>query len=120
MEKTTFVQSSSFVAVLLTSVLLVIVLLFIGCRPNDRLTTYPAGGSAASEGRPAVGAELRLHPVDGPAAESTILPRANVDAEGKFVFSTYRPNDGAPVGTYKITVTWREPLGTSDPEEIHP
>lgn len=72
-----------------------------------------AGGSIEVGGKPAAGAILKLYPVDTKTKLSS-LPQALADDSGRFVLSTFQRNDGAPVGEYIVTVTWRPDVKTKD------
>lgn len=83
-------------------------LLACGCsrppQPN-RLETYPAHGKILFNGKPAADARVQLNP----GADARLLgvyPHAIVQADGSFQLTTYRSRDGAPAGTYALTVTW--------------
>jgi hypothetical protein len=39
------------------------------------------------------------------------VTRAQADKEGKFAISTYLSGDGAPTGSYTVTIEWRELSG---------
>ena len=82
-------------------------LLACGCsRPHpDRPETYPAHGVILFDGKPAGDARVQLNPaVD--ARLPGVYPHAIVQADGSFQFTTYRTRDGAPAGTYALTITW--------------
>jgi hypothetical protein len=72
---------------------------------------YPAEGLASLDGKPIPNASLFLHPVGAHGAQVP-RPRAVLRADGSFVLGTYRSDDGAPAGEYKVTVEW---FGTSAP-----
>lgn len=85
-------------------------LLLIGCgrlRP-DRLETYPVGGYLFVGDQPAAGARLQLNPVGDPRLLG-LCPHATVASDGSFQLTTYRTGDGAPAGTYGLTVKWPLP-----------
>jgi hypothetical protein len=58
-------------------------------------------------GRPVANADIALFPED-PAAPGTVRPKAKSAADGKFVVWTYVEGDGAPAGSYKVTVVHQE------------
>jgi len=76
-----------------------------GCG-DGKPTPYPASGSVRVGGKEADGALVRLWPVgaDGPDA---VRPLGYVQPDGTFQLTSYKENDGAPAGTYKVTVEWR-------------
>lgn len=74
---------------------------------------YPVTGSVTVKGRPADGAVVRLYP----AAGGPHMPAGVVQADGSFKLTTFLPDDGAPAGDYKVTVTWRPAKKTTmDPD----
>jgi hypothetical protein len=72
---------------------------------SGRLRVYPASGKVEFVGKPLANASIFLHPV-GVKAANFPRPRAVVGADGTFVLGTYRKDDGAPPGDYKVTVQW--------------
>lgn len=89
-----------------------VVALMVGCgeapKGGPRVEVFPVSGEVFVDGAPAMGATVILH-MENAAAPST----AQVDATGKFAIATYGAADGAPVGTYKLAVTWPAPVGIS-------
>jgi hypothetical protein len=80
-------------------------LLTLACNGRrERKEVYPVRGKVLFEGKPAEGARVVFHSGDG-GDERAILPHAKVGADGSFVMSTYNFEDGAPEGTYRVTVT---------------
>ena len=69
---------------------------------------------AACTLQPAAPADLKLWPMG--------FPTAMVQSDGKFHFSCFAENDGAPEGEYKLLVTWMEGDGipNEDPEAPKP
>jgi hypothetical protein len=72
---------------------------------SGRLRVYPARGEVTFEGKPIPNAAIFLHPVRVRDPLFT-RPRAVVQEDGTFVLGTYRKDDGAPAGEYKVTVQW--------------
>ena len=58
------------------------------------------------DGRPAAGASVAFHPERDPADPDLPRPRATVRADGSFTLGTYEEGDGAPAGSYVVTVVW--------------
>lgn len=84
---------------LVTNCLFAVALLFTaGCQ--EGIALYPAEGLVQFEnGKPVRNATIELISKDkGPG------PRGRVDREGKFQLSTFKPDDGAPVGEYQVVV----------------
>jgi tetratricopeptide (TPR) repeat protein len=77
-----------------------------GLRRNaGRARVHPAEGTASLDGKPIPNASLFLHPI-GPRDPRVPRPRAVIRADGTFVLGTYRKDDGAPAGDYKVSVQW--------------
>lgn len=66
-----------------------------------------------ADGKPAAGATVTLNPTTG--AKLTATPFAVVGDDGTFAVTSYSAGDGAPPGTYAVTVVWRSvvPDGTT-------
>jgi hypothetical protein len=90
----------------------------LGRGSPDRIAVYPLTGEFRFDGQPANGAWITLHPVN-PAVPTK--PKATVEPDGTFAVMTYLAGDGAPAGTYKVTIEWRRPIdGQTGDEEIPP
>lgn len=75
------------------------VLAVCGCGGTD-YDSVPVSGTVTYKGSPVEGATVAFH------GGSASVPATGVtDASGKFKLSSYDPNDGAPAGSYKVTVT---------------
>ena len=57
-------------------------------------------------GQPATGAVVCFHPTGGEPLP--LVPTGEVQDDGSFVLSTYKPGDGVPEGEYVVTVVWKE------------
>jgi len=68
-------------------------------------TVYKTSGQLLFKGQPIEGAQLTLYPNDS-SAPAAIRPTATTDNTGKFILSTYRKEDGAPAGDYRVAVIW--------------
>lgn len=84
--------------------LLVLGLTLIGCGKGGP-TLVPVTGSVTVDGKPANGATLIFHPTD---KEMKLIPAATTDESGKFKLAT-SAQEGVPVGSYDVTVTWPDP-----------
>jgi hypothetical protein len=74
----------------------------IGCGQSKKVPTYPVAGKVLLGGKPLAHAIVVLHPDGGePNADR---PRATTDSDGSFTIQTTDGQDGAPAGTYRITV----------------
>ena len=83
------------------------------CGRSDRIAVHPVEGSVRFGGEPAVGALVVFHPLDASEDFQRLRPAGTVDADGRYVLSTYEPQDGAPPGQYRVTVVWAGP-GTGE------
>lgn len=71
--------------------------------PNpDNKPTHPVQGQVLLDDRPVKNVTVTFHLQGGDAK----APRAygRTDADGKFTLSTYQPGDGAPTGSYLVTL----------------
>jgi hypothetical protein len=84
------------------TLLLVIGTTFVGCGKGGP-SLVPVTGSVTVDGKPANGATVIFHPTD---KEMKLIPAATTDEGGKFKLAT-SAREGAPVGSYDITVVWR-------------
>lgn len=90
-------------------VLIVAAVAIAGCGgASDRLPVIPTRGLVIVDGKPAVGALLIFHPVEG-TPKLPVKARARVHPDGTFVAESYDAGDGVPAGEYIVTVDWREP-----------
>jgi len=83
---------------------LAVVVFASGCG-NGRLKVYPVTGQILVDGKPADGAFVVFHPQDG--GKDAPRPSATTEADGTFRLTTYDTGDGAPAGTYRVTIVWR-------------
>lgn len=70
--------------------------------------TVPVKGRLLVDGVPAPGAQVAFHGLH-PVSKRAFRADGLVEADGTFPLSTFHAFDGAPVGEYKVTVTWRIP-----------
>jgi hypothetical protein len=73
-----------------------------GCGPGEGSVsaTVPVKGKISYQGKPLTRGEIRFEPEDiGREASGTIA------ADGTFVMSTFKPKDGAILGTHRVTAT---------------
>ena len=78
-----------------------------GAVVREKKPTYPVTGSVFASKKPLVGAIVTLHPAGAtgtPESWGYGYPRAIVQADGKFVASTYADADGAPAGDYVLLI----------------
>lgn len=75
--------------------------------------TNPASGVITYKGKPIVDAELSFFPEDKTFPD-TVRPKAKSTEGGKFTVWTYAQGDGAPEGSYKVTVVHNEVAVSKD------
>ncbi len=91
-----------------------LVVALIGCSKDEIRKTYPVTGSLTIDGQPAeAGVLVYLHPKFEEKDKYPIHPKGETDANGAFQITTYNTNDGAPEGSYVITVDYPQRLGLS-------
>lgn len=82
-----------------------------GCNgDSNKVQTFPVRGKVLVDGKPAGNAKLVFHPVARDERLQRLSPRATADEDGYFELKTYWSGDGAPIGEYTITASWRGPL----------
>jgi hypothetical protein len=81
---------------------------------------HPVRGRVLFEGKPTPHALVVLHPLD-PPGEDAPRPRGQVAADGSFMLSSLRAEDGAPAGRYAVTVEWwLSPTGRGKGDDLPP
>jgi hypothetical protein len=83
-------------------VILLACLISAGC--NRGPTLVPASGRVTFNGKPLETGAIMVQPVAGPAAQAKIGP------DGTFQLSTFKPGDGAIVGTATVRVFCRKDI----------
>jgi hypothetical protein len=83
---------------------------------------FPVKGEVFYEGKPAVGAVVFFHPLNAGIADSQNpasdpRPTGRVQENGSFELTTYKTNDGAPTGSYRVGVVWTKAKGGGDDVE---
>lgn len=94
-----------------TAIVFIAGLLFAGCAGDSKHPkTYPVTGELFVKGQPAEGARLTLQPllVSDLKLWPMGFPTAIVQPDGKFQFTCFHENDGAPEGDYKLLARWEE------------
>jgi len=76
--------------------------LLAGCSSSDSVKLFPVEGELKLNGQPLAGAQVVFHPQVG--AVNVPPARAQTDASGRFKLTTFQTEDGAPAGTYSVTV----------------
>ena len=80
----------------------------VGCSASptsEPIALSPVRGQILVNGKPAVGAIVHFYAASGAAVN--VRPHAVAGADGSFVLSTYKPDDGAPEGDYTVTIVWK-------------
>lgn len=83
--------------------LLIVAMAGCGIRPISIPKTTPVKGSVTLKGKPASGVLVQFHPKFS-TGKLKFIPSGETDATGKYVLSTGKPGDGAPVGDYVVTL----------------
>lgn len=94
--------------------------IFVGCSSADdnRVEVIAVSGKVTSHGQPAEGVVVQLVPSEGSIAQQAgLFPGGVSDADGVYHISSYKTNDGAPQGDYKVRLYWPGPAKelSSDP-----
>ena len=84
-----------------------------GCGQADsrRTPVFPATGKISFKGQAPAGASVVLFPKSGAAKAPDVdfvCPRGRVQSDGTFALTSYRTDDGAPVGEYAVTIEWHK------------
>lgn len=82
----------------------------------------PVKGQVLFKGKPIQDASIRLHPAgQSTAGRAPARVAAVSDAEGRFEVFTFRPEgkgQGAPIGGYRMTVSWVGPTAGLPQEKL--
>lgn len=79
---------------------------------------YPVSLQIFYEGQPATGVSAVLYPVTELETDQFVpRPMGTVDSLGRLRLRTFQPDDGVPVGTFKVTLQWRKQV--IDGEDVH-
>jgi hypothetical protein len=90
-------------ALLLTAIL--------GCSRKHGMETAPVSGKVTYKGKPVPNGTVMFVPAEGPAATGEIGP------DGSYRLTTYVPNDGAVLGSHKVSITALQDTGGGLPEQ---
>jgi hypothetical protein len=83
--------------------------LITSCSGRDEgQRVYPVRGKVLYLGKPTPGARVYLHPRDEANKSAGVRPSGTVQEDGSFRITTYRTDDGAPAGSYAVTVVWMD------------
>jgi hypothetical protein len=89
-------------------VVLALALLCSACS-SGRKPVHPVHGQILVDGQPAANAQVLFHPAEGGKEEPH--PTGQTDDQGYFHLTSYANGDGAPEGSYVVTVTWFRVFG---------
>lgn len=79
--------------------------LCVGCGGKDRLAVNPVRGRVEYQGRGIPGAVVIFHPMEDASDKAKKMrPFAYADGDGNFQLKTYVDGDGAPPGTYRVSI----------------
>jgi len=78
-----------------------------GVSERNRKPVYAVNGKVFFAGTPAAEAQVAFHAIEGKKMRR--VADGLVEADGSFLLTTYKAFDGAPAGSYAVTVVWREP-----------
>ncbi len=95
------------------TLMLLFLSLMLGCR-GEKISTpkaNPVSGSVVSKGKGVAGIRVTLHPQFN-MTPVKLTPTGETNAEGKFVLTTGATDNGAPPGSYIVTLT--KPIVVSD------
>jgi hypothetical protein len=99
------------------AVMLGIVLLLAGAScGGGAKPVFPVNGKVFYQGKPTHKAIVWLHPENPSDSTKSTPPRGVVQQDGSFQISTFQPNDGAPPGRYRVSISWRVPSKVGDDE----
>jgi hypothetical protein len=85
--------------------------LALGCgSENSQIKVYPVHGKVLVKGQPAVGARVVFYPAMAEVEGKKLpTPAGETNETGEYQLGSYRADDGAPQGDYKVTIAWPEP-----------
>ncbi len=79
-----------------------------GMTVYNRKPVHPVKGLVLCDGTPVPGAKIVLNQLDAKDTKVSPIADGYTEGDGRFVLSTYKAWDGAPVGEYVVTVVHRE------------
>ena len=96
-------------------VVLALALLCSACS-SGRKPVNPVRGQILVDGKPAANAQVLFHPAEG--SNEDLKPTGQTDDQGYFHLTSYTNGDGAPEGSYIVTVTWFRVYGGGRQEVV--
>ena len=79
-----------------------------GVTVYNRKPVHPTKGIVLFDGSPVPGARVALNQFDAKGEKVSQVADGFTEGDGRFVLSTYKAWDGAPVGEFVVTVVNRE------------
>jgi hypothetical protein len=101
---------------LLSTLVVLALLAFTPACSSCRKPVNPVRGQILVDGKPAAKAQVLFHP--DPGGNDDPLPTAHTDDQGYFDLTSYKNGDGAPEGSYAVTVTWFRVFGGGKQEIV--
>jgi hypothetical protein len=94
--------------------------MFVGCEKREaRLPTFKVSGKVVQKGKAVPNATVIFHA--NRTEEGFIKPRAITKPDGTFELTTYESGDGAPTGTYEVSIEqWLRAKPEESPENRLP
>jgi hypothetical protein len=83
---------------------------------SGRKPVNPVHGQILVDGKPAANAQVLFHPAEG--GNDDLKPTGQTDDQGYFHLTSYANGDGAPEGSYIVTVTWFRVYGGGGQEVV--
>lgn len=101
-----------------STVLLCVFAIGCGSKKDGLVEVVPVSGKVLVKGQPAEGARVVFYPISEELkGKGMPVPAGTTDDTGEFQLQSFRPDDGAPVGDFRVTVVWLEPTPpNADPE----
>jgi hypothetical protein len=92
--------------------------LSVGCGGKNRLEVAPVSGRVVFRGQGIPRAIVIFHPEEDAVEQAKKLrPFAYADDSGNFQLKTYVEGDGAPPGTYRVSIIARSSGGANTPRK---
>src|SRR5262249_44695820 len=93
----------------MTRLLPAFAVLIAGCGKDPASTCSPVSGEVQYDGKPAAGVHVFFMPSKGASvAGSPTNPHAITGPDGRFTLTTFAEGDGAPPGSYRVILIWRD------------
>ena len=83
---------------------------------SDRVRTFPVRGKILFKSKPVPNGTVMFTPVNGNGPTAT----GELNSDGTYTLTTYKPDDGAPAGQYKVVVMALEDTSNKLPEDRNP